>query len=131
MATHGRYHDGKKKIQWPILPRVYIEGQKQGLVKGEKFCFRNLDFNFWHWESTSTASQLSHKINKVPLLLQNLGSFGIFLRSWKKLVTTTVLNDFIGVFCLNLYLRICKAHWNSKNWQDLCFVLQTNRLSMK
>ena len=74
-------------------------------------------------------SQLSKDFNKVPLLLQNLGSFGIFLRSWKKLVTTTVLNDFIGVFCLNLYLRIWKAHWNSKNWQDLCFVLQTNRLS--
>ena len=24
-----------------------------------------------HWESTSTAKQLSHKINKDPLLLQN------------------------------------------------------------
>ena len=27
-----------------------------------------------HWESTSTAKQLSHKINKVPLLLKNLGN---------------------------------------------------------
>ena len=51
----------------------------QGLVKGEKFCFRNLDFYFRHGESTSTASkqtstasQLSKEINKVPLLLQNL-----------------------------------------------------------
>ena len=47
-----------------------------GLVKGEKFCFRNLDFYFWHGESTSTASQLnppasqkSNDLNKVLLLL--------------------------------------------------------------
>ena len=32
----------------------------QGLVKGEKFCFRNLDIYFRHGESTSTAvSQLT------------------------------------------------------------------------
>ena len=53
---------------------------KQGLVKGEKFCFRNLYFYFWHRESTSTASQLtspasqkSKGLNKVLLLLQDLG----------------------------------------------------------
>ena len=30
-------------------------------------------FHTFHGESTSTASQLSHKINKGPLLLQHLG----------------------------------------------------------
>ena len=52
----------------------------QGLVKGEKFCFRNLYFYFWHGESTSTASQLtspasqkSNDLNKVSPLLQDLG----------------------------------------------------------
>ena len=52
----------------------------QGLVKGEKFCFRNLDFYFQHGESTSRASQLtspasqkSKDLNKVSLLLQDLG----------------------------------------------------------
>ena len=51
----------------------------QGLVKGEKFCFRNPYFYFQHGESTSTASQLtspssqkSKDLNKVPLLLQDL-----------------------------------------------------------
>ena len=52
----------------------------QGLVKGAILCFRNLYFYFWHGESTSTASQLtspasqkSKDLNKVPLLLQDLG----------------------------------------------------------
>ena len=52
----------------------------QGLEKGEKFCFRNLDLYFLHGESTSTASQLtspanqkSKDLNKVSLLLQDLG----------------------------------------------------------
>ena len=31
----------------------------QGLVKGDKFCLRYLDFYFRHGESTSTASQLT------------------------------------------------------------------------
>ena len=48
----------------------------QGIVKGEVFCFRYYVFFLQpakcHGESTSTAHQLSHKINKVPLLLQNL-----------------------------------------------------------
>ena len=43
----------------------------QGLVKGEKFCFRNLNFYFRHGESTSTASQKSKDLNKVSLLLQD------------------------------------------------------------
>ena len=34
-------------------------GSDQGVVKGEKFCFRNLYFYFEHGESTSTASQLT------------------------------------------------------------------------
>ena len=52
----------------------------QGLVKGAIVCFRNLYFYFRHGESTSTASQLtspasqkSKDLNKVPLLLQDLG----------------------------------------------------------
>ena len=52
----------------------------QGLVKGEKFSLRNLEFYFRHGESTSTASQLtspasqkSKDLNKVPLLFQDLG----------------------------------------------------------
>ena len=55
------------------------KGMNQGLVKGEKFCYRNLDFYFRHGESTSTASQLtsqasqkSKDLNKVSLLLQDL-----------------------------------------------------------
>ena len=51
------------------------------LVKGEKFCFRYLDFHFQHGEFTSTASlltspasQKSHDLNKVSLLLRNLDS---------------------------------------------------------
>ena len=50
-------------------------GYEQGLIKGEKFCFRYLDFYFQHGESTSTASQLtspasqkSKDINKVSIL---------------------------------------------------------------
>ena len=52
----------------------------QGLVKGAKLCFRYPYFYFWHGESTSTASQLnspasqkSKDLNKVSLLLQDLG----------------------------------------------------------
>ena len=53
-------------------------GPPQGFVK-EVFCFRYPYFYFQHGESTftasqqsSTASQLSKDLNKVPLLLQNL-----------------------------------------------------------
>ena len=52
----------------------------QGLVKGAKPCFRNPFFYFRHGESTSTASQLTSpvsqkckELNKVSLLLQDLG----------------------------------------------------------
>ena len=48
----------------------------QGFVKEEVFCFRYPYFYFQHGESTSTASQqtstasqLSKDLNKVPLLL--------------------------------------------------------------
>ena len=44
--------------------------KNQGLVKGENFCFRNLDFYFRHRESTSTASQKSKDLNKVSLLFK-------------------------------------------------------------
>ena len=52
----------------------------QGLVKGAILCFRNPYLYFRHGESTSTASKLtspaSHKrkdLNKVLLLLQDIG----------------------------------------------------------
>ena len=44
----------------------------QGLVKGAILCSRNPYFYFCHGESTSTASQKSNDLNKVPLLLQDL-----------------------------------------------------------
>ena len=62
-------------------------GAHQGLVKGEKFCFRNPYFYFRHRESTSTASQLtslapasqkSKDLNKVSLLLQDLVTTCLF-----------------------------------------------------
>ena len=62
-------------LQTQILFRLY-----QGLVKGTILCFRNLYFYFRHGESTSTASpitspasQKSKDLNKVLLLLQDLG----------------------------------------------------------
>ena len=39
---------------------------------------RNFVLEIVTWRSTSTASQLSHKINKVPLLLQNLDSSALY-----------------------------------------------------
>ena len=52
----------------------FVSVSIQGFVKGEVFCFRYPDFYFLHGESASTASQISKDLNKVPLLLQNLGS---------------------------------------------------------
>ena len=59
---------------------IIYDSNTQGLVKGEKFSFRYLDFYFRNGESTSTASQLtspasqkSKDLNKVLLLLQDLG----------------------------------------------------------
>ena len=56
----------------------------QGLVKGAKLCFRYPYFYFGYGESTSTASQLttqasqkSKDLNKVSLLLQDLGYYTI------------------------------------------------------
>ena len=55
-------------------------GYEQGLVIGAILCVRNPYFYFQHGESTSTASQLtspasqkSKDLNKVLLLLQDLG----------------------------------------------------------
>ena len=52
----------------------------QGLVKGAILCFRSPYFYFRHGESTSTASELTYPasqkskdLNKVLLLLQDLG----------------------------------------------------------
>ena len=68
------------QIQGKIEFTIFF-GAKQGLVKGAILCFRNLYFNFRHGESTSTASQLtfpasqkSKDLNKVLLLLQDLGN---------------------------------------------------------
>ena len=56
-----------------------------GLVKGAILCYRNPYFYFRHGESTSTASQLtspasqkSKDLNKVSLLLQDLGPTSIY-----------------------------------------------------
>ena len=61
----------KKETQGMHYPRS---------CKGAILCFRNPYFYFWHGESTSTASQLtspasqkSKDLNKVSLLLQDLG----------------------------------------------------------
>ena len=67
------------QYQMLVLGRVKKVYFYQGFVKGEVFCFRYPYFYFRHGESsstasqqTSTASQISKEINKVPLLLQNL-----------------------------------------------------------
>ena len=64
----------------PSPSTKYKAWLSQGFLKGEKFCFRNLDFYFRHENSTTTASQLtspasqkSKDLNKVSLLLQDLG----------------------------------------------------------
>ena len=67
----------KKKKNPTILGSIKCKlnyYSNQGFVKGEVFCFRYPDFYFLHGESASTASQISKDLNKVPLLLQNLGS---------------------------------------------------------
>ena len=48
-----------------LLQNLYFT---QGFVKGEVLCFRYPYFYFWLWDSSSTASQLSKDLNKVPLL---------------------------------------------------------------
>ena len=69
---------------WKYLLNTYSSVNKngtiQGLVKGAILCFRNPYFYFRHGESTCTASQLtspasqkSKDLNKVSLLLQDLG----------------------------------------------------------
>ena len=58
----------------PAAKSLQLVYSWQGLVKGAKLCFRYPYFYFRYGESSSTASQLSKEINKVPLLLQNLGS---------------------------------------------------------
>ena len=71
----------------------------QGLVKGAILCFRNLYFYFWHGENTSTASQLSKEINKVPHLLQNLDYFNYF-RTFgvdAKFLYNVTLSDFVAL----------------------------------
>ena len=47
--------------------------QNQGLVKGAILCFGNPYFYFQHGESIPTAIQKSKDLNKVSLLLQDLG----------------------------------------------------------
>ena len=59
---------------------ILKEQISQGLVKGAILCFRNPYFYFRQGDSTSTASQLtspasqrSKVLNKVLLILQDLG----------------------------------------------------------
>ena len=52
--------DNKQGVETDFFgAECLTENCTQGLVKGEKLCFRNLDFYFQHGESTSTASQLT------------------------------------------------------------------------
>ena len=67
-------------VRWVGLALTFLKRYDQGVVKGAILCFRNPYFYFWHGESTSTASQLtspasqkSKDLNKVSLLLQDLG----------------------------------------------------------
>ena len=69
----------KNSILKLIIIAVHV-GLFPRICKNEEFCFRYCDFlptglepDKRHGESTSTASQPSRKINKVPILLQNLG----------------------------------------------------------
>ena len=66
LNTHGN-------IAKHVAICMYVYSLSQGILKGEKFCLRNPYFYFWHGESTSTASQKSKDLNKVSLLLQDLG----------------------------------------------------------
>ena len=52
--------------QFPSPSTKYKAWLSQGFLKGEKFCFRNLDFYFRHASQlTSPASQKSTNLNKV------------------------------------------------------------------
>ena len=73
---------GKKQIFFQVIDSIsqVLICIHQGLVKGAKLCFRNPYFYYQHGESISTASQLtspasqkSKDLNKVSLLLQDLG----------------------------------------------------------
>ena len=80
-------------------PSFSKEEWTQDLVKGVILCFRNLYFCFWHGENTSTASQLSKEINKVPHLLQNLDYFNYF-RTFgvdAKFLYNVTLSDFVAL----------------------------------
>ena len=69
-----------REMFFGIFQNRKVMGWEQGFVKGEVFCFRYPYFYFRHGEITFqasqltyTAGQLSKDLNKVPLLLQNLG----------------------------------------------------------
>ena len=56
----SRLHKQKKQCHSKYFEQNNLRTKNtQDLVKVEKFCFRNLDFYFWHGESISAASQLS------------------------------------------------------------------------
>ena len=74
--------------------------RNHGLVNGEKFCFRNLYFYFQHGEieSTSTASQLtspvsqkSKDLNKVSLLLQDIGIHSHLYKNYSQNILCSTL----------------------------------------
>ena len=84
MNTYNQYwHALMPKVNGDIKPQkiiLHCHCWNQGLVKGAKLCFRNPYFYFQHGESTSTASlltspasQKSKDLNKILLLLQELG----------------------------------------------------------
>ena len=112
-----------------IISRVWTEQRNQGLVKGAKLCFRYSYFYFQHGESTSiasqqtsSASQLSKDLNKVPLLLQNLAlySFLALYCSYYKTVLTKSLKFHYPTY--NLYLKTNALTWTTRPviyWKSL------------
>ena len=85
-----------------IRDYVTISERGMGKVKGEKFCFRYLDFYFRHGENTSIASQKSKDLHKVLLLLQDLVQF-----CWGKKCRV----DFWFELILKIFISRDAEHW--------------------
>ena len=89
---HGQQGQGQRQIE---ELHFYGESMKQVhtnqcFAKGEELCYRNLYFYFQHGESTSTASQKSKDLNKVSILLQDLGLNGDYVYKRGKMENSSV-----------------------------------------
>ena len=80
----------------------------QGLVKGEKFCFRNLDFfltwrdYFYSHPTHFSSSQESKDLNKVSLLLQDLDLHQLSV-SRMSVKEKEIFNSLFNVLGLHIY----------------------------